>query len=189
MTRYIARASLAMGAIIASICCSGASPAFAAGDEHGAPDSSVESPQPEPAERGAQPYQLDHDGGIHPDGSVRAPVGGGVSCLLDTQNVYLRASGGVGGHPRTTCTAPVTSIRQSVDIYKSVWWGWQHVGGPFTGQNFGQRSYEQRNASVGCADSRDTTFRMEVHGTVTYLDKSYVASAYEEATLPCGTNP
>lgn len=83
----------------------------------------------------------------------------------------------------------VTSINHSTTIHKRVWWGLQKVGGPFNAVNFGQSKLEQKNAAVACADNRSTTFRMITRGTIVYGGRSYVASAYEEATLACGTNP
>lgn len=125
---------------------------------------------------------------VTPFGAVTSPIGPG-SCTLNTGPVYKRTSGGVGGHPTTTCTMGVTSISHSTTIYKHVWWGLQQVGGPFTAGNTGQSKMEQKNATVACADNRMTTFRMETRGTIVYGGKTYVAAAYEEAELACGTNP
>ena len=51
-------------------------------------------------------------------------------------------------------------------------------------------SREQKNILVPCADLRDTTFRVIVSSSGTFLNGSTTgASAYEEATWPCGTNP
>lgn len=121
-------------------------------------------------------------------GSVTSTVGQG-RCTLDTGPVYKRTSGGVGGHPKTTCTIGVSSINHSTTIYKHVWWGLQNVGGPFNAVNYGQSKLEQKNAAVACADNRNTKFRMVTRGTIVYAGRTYVAAAFEEATLACGTNP
>jgi hypothetical protein len=103
--------------------------------------------------------------------------------------VYLKTSGGIGGHPKTTCTAPVSKISHVVSMYKTVWFGLQWLGDFVGPGNQGVASYEQLNVSVACSDTRTTTFRMEVTGTVVYLGKTYKASAYQTATLACGTIP
>lgn len=82
----------------------------------------------------------------------------------------------------------VSSINHSTTIYKHVWWGLQRVGGPFNAVNYGQSKLEQKNAAVACADDRNTTFRMVTRGTVIYAGRTYIASAYDEATLACGTS-
>ncbi len=121
-----------------------------------------------------------------------------ASCTLDTRYVYMRESGyqkyppygAAGGKPKTTCTVPMVSIRHTTNMYKTVWWGYQHVGGPFEGGNYGVSSYEQKNVEVPCADARNTTFRMVVASVGTFPDgQTAGGSAYEEANLPCGTNP
>lgn len=138
--------------------------------------------------RGSASYELlDTRGGLLTMGSVTSPVGPG-RCTLDTGPVYKRTSGGVGGHPKTTCTMGVSSINHSTTIYKHVWWGLQRVGGPFNAVNYGQSKLEQKTAAVACADDRNTTFRMVTRGTVTYAGRTYIASAYDEATLACGTS-
>lgn len=120
----------------------------------------------------------------------------GQSCSIDTGNVYKRKSGGiypygaVGGHPATQCTVVMAQISQTTELYKTVWWGLQKVAGPFNSVNAGQGRLEQTSPIRKCDDLRDTTFRMIVRSTGTFPTGSTgTASAYEEATLPCGTNP
>jgi hypothetical protein len=48
----------------------------------------------------------------------------------------------------------------------------------------GQSRLEQDNVHVGCVESRDTSFRLEVIGTVVAFGKSFRAIANENATLP-----
>lgn len=120
----------------------------------------------------------------------------GQSCSIDTGNVYKRKSGGiypygaVGGHPVTQCTVIMAQISQTTELYKTVWWGLQKVAGPFNSVNAGQGRLEQTSPIRKCDDLRDTTFRMIVRSTGTFPTGSTgTASAYEEAKLPCGTNP
>ncbi|WIE74077.1 hypothetical protein [Curtobacterium sp. MCJR17_020] len=120
----------------------------------------------------------------------------GQRCTIDTGNVYKRKSGGiypygaVGGHPATQCTVIMVRISQTTDIYKTVWWGLQKVAGPFNSVNAGQGRLEQTSPTRKCDDLRETTFRMIVRSTGTFPTGSTgTASAYEEAKLPCGTNP
>lgn len=135
------------------------------------------------------------------DARTRAPsavISGpaGVRCTIDTGSIYKRSSGwiypngSVGGHPATRCTIPMVSINQSTTLYKTVWWGLQRVAGPFNSFNQGQASLTQTSPEVVCQDLRSTTFRMIVRSTGVFPQgTSGTASAYEEATLPCGTNP
>ena len=120
----------------------------------------------------------------------------GQRCTIDTGNVYKRKSGGiypygaVGGHPTTQCTVIMARISQTTEIYKTVWWGLQKVAGPFNSVNAGQGRLEQTSPIRKCDDLRETTFRMIVRSTGTFPTGSTgTASAYEEAKLPCGTNP
>lgn len=134
---------------------------------------------------------------IAPDPRGRSvAVAAAGSCHLDTGPVYKRSSGNglpsgaVGAKPKTTCTVAMVNIKHSSTMYKTVWWGLQQVGGPFTGGNYGVSSYEQKNILVPCVDLRDTTFRVIVSSSGTFPNGSTTgASAYEEATWPCGTNP
>jgi hypothetical protein len=121
-----------------------------------------------------------------------------ASCTLNTGPVYKRKSGSayppygtVGGKPRTTCTVPMVSIKHTTNMYKTVWWGYQHVGGPFEPSgNFGVSSYEQKSVEVVCADLRNTTFRMVVTSVGTFPDgQTAGGTAYEDGTVECGTNP
>lgn len=130
--------------------------------------------------------------------NVSAPTATtGMSCTLDTGSVYKRTSGWeypygtAGGKPKTTCTVPMTSISMSTRMYKTVWWGLQQVGGPFNNQNYGVSSLTQTSVEVVCADLRNTTFRMVVTSSAVFPNGSPGGggSAYQEALLPCGTNP
>lgn len=78
---------------------------------------------------------------------------------------------------------------QTTSLYKTVWWGLQRVAGPFNSFNQGQASLTQTSPEVVCADLRDTTFRMFVRSTGTFPTGALgSASAWEGATLRCGTN-
>lgn len=140
--------------------------------------------------------------GVVPSADVQAarvaPISGpnGARCTIDTGAVYKRTSGTgyqygtVGGKPRTTCTVLMVRIEQSTTLYKTVWWGLQSVAGPFNAVNYGQGTLQQTNVQRVCNDLRSTTFRMIVRGTGVFpTGTSGTASAYEEATLSCGTNP
>lgn len=121
---------------------------------------------------------------------------GGVSCSIDTGVVYKRTSGSaytygtVGGKPRTTCTVLMVSIQQSTTLYKTVWWGLQKVAGPFNASNSGQGTLVQLNVQRICNSLATTTFRMEVRSTGVFpTGTTGTASAFETASLPCGTTP
>lgn len=126
-----------------------------------------------------------------------SPIAGtsGQRCTIDTGNVYKRTSGSiypygtVGGHPKTTCNVLMIGISQTTSLYKMVWWGLQRVAGPFNSFNQGQASIIQTSPEVVCADLRETTFRMFVRSTGTFPTGALgSASAWEGATLRCGTN-
>ena len=128
------------------------------------------------------------------DATTSALAAGGVSCTIKTGNVYKRTSGSgytygtVGGHPATQCTVPMVRIQQSTTLYKTVWWGLQQVAGPFNSSNSGVSSLTQTSPVRICDDLRQTTFRMIVRSTGTFpTGVSGTASAYEQATLACGT--
>jgi len=121
---------------------------------------------------------------------------GGVGCSINTGSVYKRASGSaynygtVGGKPRTTCTVPMVSIQQTTTLYKTVWWGLQRVAGPFTSRNAGEGTLVQLNVQRVCDSLSTTTFRMEVRSTGVFpTGTTGSASAFETASLPCGTRP
>jgi hypothetical protein len=119
-----------------------------------------------------------------------------AGCTIDTGNVYKRTSGSgykygtAGAKPRTTCGTLMVKMTQTSTLYKTVWWGLQQIAGPFTSTNAGQGTIQQTNVAVVCADLRDTTIRVIVRNTGTFPTGSTgTASAYEQALLPCGTNP
>lgn len=134
--------------------------------------------------------------GVGTNAVVPITGGNGQICRINTGDVYKRSSGSiypygaVGGHPATVCTVPMVRINQSTSIYKTVWWGLQQVAGPFDSWNVGQGSLQQTSPIRKCDDLRDTTFRMIVRSTGTFpTGTTGTATAYEEANLPCGTNP
>jgi hypothetical protein len=140
----------------------------------------------------ASTYQGDAPAGPGVDTDA---VSAGAGCTIDTGSVYKRASGrgfphgAVGGKPTTTCGTLMVRMTQTTTLYKTVWWGLQQVAGPFTSSNAGQGTITQKNVIRACDDLRSTTFRMIVRNTGTFPTGSTgTASAYEEATLPCGTN-
>ena len=127
-------------------------------------------------------------------GSSIFPGSSGVSCSINTGNVYLRASGSiypngaVGGKPYTQCTVIMARIEQTTDLYKTVWWGLQKVAGPFYSVNTGEARLVQTSVIRRCDDLRETTFRMIVRSTGTFpTGVRGTASAFEEAKLRCGT--
>lgn len=133
--------------------------------------------------------------GASTSGVTPFPGASGQSCTISTGDVYKRASGGiypygaVGGKPLTQCTVIMARIEQTTNIYKTVWWGLQQVAGPFTAVNYGEGRLQQTNPIRKCDDLRETTFRMIVRSTGTFpTGVRGTASAFEEATLKCGTN-
>jgi hypothetical protein len=111
-------------------------------------------------------------------------------CVLYPSVVHQRASGNyetVGNKPYTNCNVPVTSIHHSTTVYKTAWWG-NVDSGTFTGGNFGQSVYTQRNVAVTCTNSLSTTWFAVTNGTIVYGGTTY----YAEARTPydaydCGT--
>lgn len=177
-----------------------------------APDAPADAPAYDPAIPSPGPgditwtqlNQMDMSGtfsapesnGVRPNGIGPITGVGGMRCTIDTGNVYKRTSGTghphgtVGGKPATQCTNIMLSISQSTTLYKTVWWGLQNVAGPFPASNSGEGRLQQTNVQRICDDSRSTTFRMEVSSTGRFPNgTSAGGSAFEQATLACGTNP
>lgn len=120
----------------------------------------------------------------------------GESCTLDSGYLHIRRLGtvydygSIGIKPKTTCSIPMASISHSTKIYKSVWWGWQHVQTPPLSTNYGVRSLHTTTIEVVCADNRNTTFNAIVTSTGLFPSGSTgKGSASHEATFACGTNP
>ncbi|MGH3501842.1 MAG: hypothetical protein ACRDQA_13305 [Nocardioidaceae bacterium] len=80
-------------------------------------------------------------------------------CWLHPTPTYLRTSSNkrnVGAKPYTTCSVPVTSIRHASDLrYKSFIW-WKKAGKTHYGQNFGEKSYTQRNVEYRCVSKEES---------------------------------
>lgn len=134
-------------------------------------------------------------GSMSTNAVIKGP--GGVSCTIDASTTYKRTSGTgyqygtVGSKPVTQCTVVMVKISHSANIYKTVWWGAQHVAGPINASNMGEGRLEQKNIEKPCDDLRSTTFYTITRSTGTFPTgaSGTATGTTANATLACGTNP
>lgn len=135
-----------------------------------------------PAE--AQEIQKKLDSGVSPQAA-------GVKygpCTLKQSNVYIRKSTkGVGAKPVTKCTEKVTSVHHKTQLATRTALLWWKVRSTDTGNNKGEASYTQKNASYTCKSSKNKVWRASTTGTVVSGGHTYYAVDTSGAKkLACG---
>jgi hypothetical protein len=168
-----------------------ATTAFASSSPSAAPGSSAVAVTPTPASTalptptGAVPYVT-----RGPDGQIHTLETSEGPCVLYPSVVHQRKSGNyqvVGSKPYTTCDVPVTSIKQSTEMFKVAWWG-AVPSGTFTGGNYGVGTYTQTNVATVCTNTLSTQWFSETTGTIIFEDTTYYSLVDSVlSTYPCGT--
>jgi hypothetical protein len=114
-----------------------------------------------------------------------------AGCTLYASVVHIRQASplNVGNKPYTKCDYAVTSISQSVQMWKNGALGPDSVGSPWPGQNSGQATYTQLNVEQHCTNTLPTYWFATVTGTMIEGGTTYYASVQTPTTeaLACGT--
>ena len=113
-----------------------------------------------------------------------------ASCKLYASVVHERTVPlSVGNKPYTICNYAVTSIQQSVQMWKNGALGPDAVDSPFNGGNTGQASYTQKTVEVFCTNKLPTYWFATVDGTIVEGGTTYYAYVQTPTTdaLDCGT--
>ena len=114
-----------------------------------------------------------------------------AGCKLFASVVHERSGTppNVGNKPYTRCNYAVTSIHQSVQMWKNGALGPDAVDSPFPGGNTIQANYTQYNVEAFCTNTLPTYWFATVDGTIVEGGTTYYAYVQTPTTsaLNCGT--